>query len=366
MFSVDEPARARLAFNDRTWNLKTTMSTSDGPNTTSDPESDAALLDLLAAELNADEPARDVNDARIAELERRLEERNQLVELLTERLEQAADQIDRLQRSGGVLKSDAPAGLPLEFLNEHHELAQRLETFHNAWEERYEGPSLRRIEASLAELTERLDELRTSEPSSSQPVTSFLDQHAAEAEDDAARNEEDGGAGSVVSGMPAASAAGESTASQIEIVLLTPEDDPLPGDVPLPTAVDLTEATAGDLRDAVRQRDLYLSWLCQRVRQLSNGLNAWMKRFETEHAGTPSGEQFRELRQLIHSQIQVLEVELSIERAKLSREESRLEQEQERLARERELFEKQRGQAGSTENETALMKRWKRFIQPDQ
>ena len=156
------------------------MSTPDGPNTAT-PPADSELLDLLAAELNSTEPNEDVCGSRVIELERRLAERNQLVEILTERLEQAADQIDRLQRTGGALKSDAPAGLPLEFINEHREVAQRLEQFHGAWEERYEGPSLRRIEATLAELTDRFDQLRSlnvdeSSVPAAPAVTSFLDQ----------------------------------------------------------------------------------------------------------------------------------------------------------------------------------------------
>ncbi len=106
------------------------MSMTDGPNTTA-PDSDSELLDLLASELNATEPDAEVCGSRVMELERRLSDRNQLVEILTGRLEQAADQIDRLQRSGGALKSDAPAGLPPEFVNEHRDLAQRLESFHS-------------------------------------------------------------------------------------------------------------------------------------------------------------------------------------------------------------------------------------------
>ena len=148
-------------------------------------------------------------------------------------------------------------------------------------------------------------------------------------------------------------------------MLLSADDKHLPENVPLPAAIDIEQATHGDLHDAVLQRDQYLSWLCQKVRTLASRLEAWLRHFETAQQGTQSGEQFRELRQLIHSQLQVLEVELSIERAKLFREESRLEQEQERLTRERELFDKDRGNSSGSENDTALMKRWKRFIQPE-
>ncbi len=351
------------------------MSKTDGPNTTA-PGADTELLDMLAAELNAVEPDADVCGSRLAELERRLAERNQLVEILTERLEKAADQIDRLQRSGGAIKTDTSAGLTPEFLHEHRDLAQRLETFHNAWEERYEGPSLRRIEASLAELAERFDELcsgslpESQSPDSSAPgsgVTSFLER----VRDDKEQDEQEG---SEVRPAPESKTyehgrtSGHSSAAgpnRIEIVLLNADDGQVPENVPLPAAIDVDQATHGDLHDAVLQRDRYLSWLCHKVRNLASRLEAWLRHFELEQKGTPSGEQFLELRQLIHSQIQVLEVELSIERAKLFREESRLEQEQERLTRERELLDKDRSSSTGGENDTALMKRWKRFIQPE-
>ncbi|MHC4879702.1 MAG: hypothetical protein ACYTGL_24885 [Planctomycetota bacterium] len=344
------------------------MSTPDGPNTTT-PDADAELLDLLAAELNSPEPQEDVCGPRVVELERRLAERNQLVEILTERLEQAADQIDRLQRTGGALKSDAPAGLPLEFINEHRELAQRLEQFHGAWEERYEGPSLRRVERSLAELTDRFDQLRSlnldEPPAAAAPaITSLLNQtednDEEESGDSASLDTSAADEGRIA--PPASSSGGT---SRIEIVLLSPTDENLPDDVPLPSAIDVKRATSGDLQGAVLQRDHYVSWLCQKVRTIASRLESWMREFEAQHDGTPSSQQFKELRQLIHSQIQVLEVELSIERAKLFREESRLEQEHERLTRERELLQKERAATGSSGNDTALVKRWKRFIQPE-
>ncbi len=354
------------------------MSIPDGPNTTA-PDTDGELLDMLAAELNAPEPDEEVCGARVAELERRLAERNQLVEILTERLEQAADQIDRLQRSGGALKSDAPAGLPPEFVNEHRDLAERLETFHGAWEERYEGPPLRRIEASLTELVERFDELRSGGLSpgsasdaapSNPPVTSLLEQFQDEADSDQNSDGQELETTDEPSGGQAPAHAVRASAptgapNRIEIVLLSADDENLPENVPIPAAIDVDQATHGDLHDAVLQRDQYLSWLCQKVRSLSSRLEAWLRHFESEQQGTPSGEQFQELRQLIHSKVQVLEVELSIERAKLFREESRLEQEQERLTRERDLLDKERGSSAASENDTALMKRWKRFIQPE-
>ena len=148
-------------------------------------------------------------------------------------------------------------------------------------------------------------------------------------------------------------------------MLLDDSSEDLPEDIPLPSAIDVEAATPDELREAVLQRDRYVSWLCQKVRTIASGLDSWLRAFEAQNEASPSSQQFQELRQLIHSQLQILEVELSIERAKLFREESRLEQEHERLSRERELLQKERSDDGSGGNDTALVKRWKRFIQPE-
>ncbi len=271
------------------------MSKTDGPNTTA-PGADTELLDMLAAELNAVEPDADVCGSRLAELERRLAERNQLVEILTERLEKAADQIDRLQRSGGAIKTDTSAGLTPEFLHEHRDLAPRLETSHNPWEERYEGPSQRRIEASLAELAERFDELcsgslpESQSPDSSAPgsgVTSFLER----VRDDKEQDEQEG-----LEVRPAPESktyehgrtSGHSSAAgpnRIEIVLLNADDGQVPENVPLPAAIDVDQATHGDLHDAVLQRDRYLSWLCHKVRNLASRLEAWLREHPNHFVG---------------------------------------------------------------------------------
>jgi len=83
-------------------------SKSEGDSTaTLDPvdlASDPGLLDQLAKKLNAAPLKKEPIDfERMQELETRLADREQLVSVLTERLEQAADELDRIKRTGGVL-----------------------------------------------------------------------------------------------------------------------------------------------------------------------------------------------------------------------------------------------------------------------
>jgi hypothetical protein len=66
--------------------------------------SDPSLLDELAKKLNAAPiQTESVDFERMQQLETRLADREQLVSILTDRLEQAADELDRIKRSGGAL-----------------------------------------------------------------------------------------------------------------------------------------------------------------------------------------------------------------------------------------------------------------------
>jgi hypothetical protein len=139
------------------------MSESDGKNdfdfegdstATLDPvdaSADPGLLDKLAKQLNAIPiKAETVDLERMQQLETRLADREQLVSILTDRLEQAADELDRVKRSGDVLSgSGADGGDAASLLAGNSEVAEKLDRFVNAWEERYEGPALRRMEAGI-------------------------------------------------------------------------------------------------------------------------------------------------------------------------------------------------------------------------
>ena len=134
-----------------------------------DRSTDPDLLDQLAKKINvAPLKKESIDSERVQELETRLADREQLVSVLTERLEQAANELDRIKRTGGVLGGATNDGPDVSSLLEgHHEVATTLSRFVEAWEERYDGPALRRMEASLDELRERLEQTGTQNQSSS-------------------------------------------------------------------------------------------------------------------------------------------------------------------------------------------------------
>src|SRR5258708_4818694 len=86
-------------------------------------------------------------------IQNRLREKEQLVAALTERLEQAAEQLDRLRRTG-VDKGRRPlgGGLPAEVVEEHKATLEDLKRVISRWEDMQAEVTLGRIETQITEL----------------------------------------------------------------------------------------------------------------------------------------------------------------------------------------------------------------------
>lgn len=93
--------------------------------------------------------------ADIELIQNQLHEKEQLVEALTERLEQAAEQLDRLHRSGadkGARRSPGGGGLPAELVDEHKSTLEDLKRVIARWEDIQAEAALGRIETHIVEL----------------------------------------------------------------------------------------------------------------------------------------------------------------------------------------------------------------------
>jgi hypothetical protein len=91
----------------------------------------------------------------IALIENQLHEKEQLVAALTERLEQAAEQLDRLHRSGadkGGRRSPGGGGLPAELVDEHKSTLEDLKRVIARWEDIQAEAAFGRIETQIIEL----------------------------------------------------------------------------------------------------------------------------------------------------------------------------------------------------------------------
>lgn len=328
--------------------------------------SDPGLLDKLAKQLNAAPiKAETVDFEKMQQLETRLADREHLVSILTDRLEQAADELDRIKRSGGVLSgAGADGGDTASLLAGHIEVSEKLDSFVNAWEERYEGPALRRMEAGIEELRERLEQaaMHANFAPSNSPAsrlslgcddTSQTSGHDEATADDAHQGEQESAAESVPVRRP--------LDVPVRLVLYSSDEVPDDLDVPLPEPIDIDNAAAPELRKAVTDRDAYVRWLCQQMRHVTGRLEGWLTELQAESDDASLHQRVDEIEQLIHEQLRIAEIDVSIERARLSRDQSQLKDQAEQLARERDQLAKAINPSDSADD-TPMLRRWKKFI----
>ena len=100
------------------------------------------------------EPLAVAYEKRIQTLQDTLRERDQVVQMLTQRLEQAADQLDRLHRTGGGRGGSVAVGLPPELIENQQSLLEQLSRVLGDWEEVQATQTLTRIESQITELRE--------------------------------------------------------------------------------------------------------------------------------------------------------------------------------------------------------------------
>jgi hypothetical protein len=327
--------------------------------------SDPSLLDELAKKLNAAPiQTESVDFERMQQLETRLADREQLVSILTDRLEQAADELDRIKRSGGALSgSGAEGGDVASLLSGHNEVAEKLDRFVNAWEERYEGPALRRMEAGIEELRERLEQATLHGNFSSNDST----------ESRFSLNYEDSPRSDNFDGSPldlqnqSETEVSEDAAptrrpldAPVRLVLISSDEVPDDLDVPIPAPIDAEDAAPPELRKAITDRDAYIRWLCHQMRDITGRLDGWLGEVQAESDDATLHKRVDEIEKVIHDQLRIAEIDVSIERAKLSRDQATLNEQAEQLTREREQLAKALNPSDS-DDDTPMLRRWKKF-----
>lgn len=320
---------------------------------------------------------------RVEALEAQLAEREQLVAALTERLEQAAEQLDRLHRTGadrGVRAGVAGiAGVPPELIALQQKLVEDLQRAVDQWEAMQPGAFFGRLETQLGQIQELVQQSDRpgSERSASSPFNGdnggserFSSEHGnARGESSSPRSILDfmkasqieaGGEqppASASVGIEAAAASGAVSGGAIDVALPPLDDPPLP--------FDATQATPEELGRACAARDSYIAYLLQRLRQiesLGHVPNSWAG---LENVPDEQRSRLEALEHRLQEALRVAEVELSLQRAKLAREELRIrvmdEQMQKEMKRARDVTESQADDNPDSKSDPGNS-RWKRML----
>jgi HPt (histidine-containing phosphotransfer) domain-containing protein len=321
----------------------------------------------------------EITQERVETLEAQLAEREQLVAALTERLEQAAEQLDRLHRTGadrgvrsGIL------GIPPELIAQQQKLVEDLQQAVQQWEDMQPGAFFGRLESQLTQIHDLVLNYggSGSENGSAQsPTDAAFSRGDSRYESSSTRRNPSDSPKSVLefmkasfqaeSSLPADESSAEgaesaqgNAAPPVLNIDLPPLRDP-------PEPVDAHKATREELADACEVRDAYVVYLLQRLRQIESMghvPNSWAG---LENLPDQLRDRLEALEKRLEETLRLAEVELSLQRAKLAREEVRIRVIDEQLQKD---LKRARDDASSSsesdggKGEASGSSRWKRML----
>lgn len=291
------------------------------------------------------EPPSDSSPAAVAledesaeEWATRLAEKEAVIAALTEQLERAAEQLDRLQRTGADRRKQG--FLPPDLAEEHKQLVSDLARVVQQWEDLQAGMALGRIEIQLGELRDLILS-RWQTPNACPTTDSEPRDHLAWTVNSPSHQEIVGAApqapaeASAAAGFSQEISEWDRLKSQLLDAPEVPSEKPAPFEEPLPPlppAVDFSTAKADDLVAAVTARDEFIGYLLRRLRAAEAGVLPadWspLAQHDPEWAA-----RLQRLAQQLEEKLRLSEVEFSLERARLARKHTRLQHQQELLAK---------------------------------
>jgi len=329
-----------------------------------------------------------------------LREKEHLVAALTERLEQAAEQLDRLRRTG-VDKGRRPmggAGFPAEVIEEHKHTLDDLKKVIATWEQAQPGAALGRIETQIGEIREFLNgrggaftgAASSGSTASSSPAAAAPRERPAESAAHAPGGTKPGGNAwweaqkAALLGEPvpaevqaalAAPAAPEPAPAPAAASQSAPEQSPgepvqtvdLPAvDIPdLPPAVDFDNVTLEEAKAAIRERDRIIQVLREPliIARAAAQIPANLRSLES--LAEPLQARITELEAQWQAKFRQVELDLSLERARLAREQAAVRQQHEALQKQlrRGAADRMAGaDDGQGDENSSSKRRWFRFM----
>src|SRR5262245_52586977 len=330
-----------------------------------------------------------------------LREKEHLVAALTERLEQAAEQLDRLRRTG-VDKGRRPMGgaaFPAEVIEDHKHTLEDLKKVIATWEEAQPGAALGRIEAQITELRDLINGSgrggAISAGSSVSNATAAASAPPRERPKEAAEH----APGAKKTGNAAwweaqkAALMGEPVPAEVQAALTAPAaSDPAPApttdsasqpapeppsapaqsvdlavvDIPeLPPAIDFENITPDEARAAIRERDRIIQILREPLLIARAAAQIPANIRSLENLAEPVQARLTELEAQWQAKFRQVELDLSLERARLAREQAAVRQQQELLQKQlrRGAADRSGGSDDGRGDESSSSKRrWFRFM----
>lgn len=269
---------------------------------------------------------------QVLDLELKLQEKEQLVAVLTERLEQAAEQLDRLHRTGADRKrgSGGGGGLPPELIEQQKSLVEEMQRAVEQWEDMQTAAQLGRIEIQVTELRGLLTEHLSHERHLGSPLGMAVSspQGVTGSAEEADASTESGWDLLKAQLLSAAAVTEETVGSQPDGPGGETEETALESaDAPQP--ISFETATREQLEAAIKERDNYIAHLLRKLRTApaADVSPDW----SALQAPAEMVERVQALERQLEERLRMTEVELSLERARIARDQTQLQQQQEQL-----------------------------------
>lgn len=291
-----------------------------------------AVSSSLNSHSSNDEARRPNMDDQVSTFQAELTQKDELIAALIHELEQAAEQLDRIQRQGNdrSLNNQSPTllGSASESLTVRSPLMDDLRRMAEDWDQSQPASALARIESELATVNDLLRNLQRSD--FSRTVNDFVEpdsrhDHVADAKDDSNLTDMT---------LDAYSPGWDAIKSQ----LFTPQPE-LPDtndaeilkamvEIPQPTEINYDVADIDQFKRALDERDAYIVQL-SRLFRTRNAIALPIDWAALANVPADMQIQVSTLINNLDVQVRLGEVEMSLERARLSRERSQIQSDRE-------------------------------------
>lgn len=301
------------------------------------------------------------------DLKQQLDAKNKLVRALTDRLEEAAEQLDRVQRTGGD-KSARSTGPVSDSGGGSHPLLSKLSKSLQVWEDVDPGESFARIEQRLDELRDMLDGAMLApggqaETPQGNGAPRNWEQMKAQVIQECEQDDDSPNKPKSSPEVPIPEAAGSdsdeeqgaSAADQSPAPPPVPEQPHRPiSELKLPEPVDPALASRTQLEEALEVRNQYIAELTRRLRTAESRTYQPVDWAALNNAPVDLRARLQHLESELTDRLRIAEVDLSLERARLSRVETRIRETQQQIEKRVQQsvgFEQPEGQSESKQSE---------------
>jgi hypothetical protein len=327
----------------------------------------------------------------VTALEAQLQEKQELVTALTERLEQAAEQLDRVHRTGADRGVRSGAGFPPELIDEHKSLVDDLQHAVQQWGDMQAEATLGRLEIQLTEMRDLMvgnlapgsfagqpsrNVQNSTQEDDAQESAEELHTKLSSSDDDKPSDYESLKASLLQEDQTSEDelASEDERASEDDVEAKTENDDrdeseeALPVDPPPP--IDIGTAAVEALQQAVESRDAYISYLIQKLRRVESTSSRVPDDWEAlESVPEELRCRLEEIGERLEETLRLAEVEHSLERARLGREQARLQEMDQQLQKEfkrvglkTEADQQEAGENEGDSNKSGISSRWERLF----